>query len=107
MSRQDIINDPVRAYPQLEQFLGAYFHQDWGKERDGWEAVVDDFVADSPGSVVTSAAEEGRDLLTAGFSDAELADVLDGLGGSVVPTAFGLTPSAWLAAVLERLIQSR
>ena len=48
MSRQDILDDPVIAYPQLEQFLGAYFHQDWGLDRDGWEPVVDDFVAKSP-----------------------------------------------------------
>ncbi len=107
MSRQDILDDPVIAYPQLEQFLGAYFHQDWGQDRDGWEAVVDEFVAESPGSVVTATAEEVSDLLGAGFSDAELASVLDGLGGEVVPTAFGLTPSAWLAAVLERLLQNR
>ncbi len=105
MSRQDSLDDPVTAYPQLEQLFGAYFHQEWGQDGDGWEAVVDEFVAASPGSVVTGTAAELRDLLAAGFSDAELTNVLDGLGASVVPTAFGLTPSSWLDAVLERLIQ--
>ena len=72
-------------------------------DRRGWETVVDDFVAESPGSVVVDTADELRDLLAAGFSGAQLGAVLDGLGGSVVPSAFGMTATAWLAAVLQRL----
>ncbi len=106
MSRQDILDDPVIAYPQLEQFLGAYFHQDWALDRDGWEAVIDDFVAESPASVVQDTAEQLRDLLGAGFSEAELQAVLANLGASVTPQAFGVIPSGWLGAVLERLVQN-
>jgi hypothetical protein len=29
----------------LDQFLGAYFHQDWVFEADDWRGVVDQFSA--------------------------------------------------------------
>jgi hypothetical protein len=103
MSLHDILDDPAGTHPQLHQFLGAYFHQDWAVDRRDWEAVVDDFVADSPGSVVAATADELRHLLAAGFSDAELGAVLDGLGASLLPSAFGVSTSAWLATVLQRL----
>lgn len=103
MSRQEILDDPAAACPQLAQFLGAYFHQDWAPDHPEWEPVVDDFVAESPGSAVADTAEELRELLAAGFTDDELDAVLGGLGCSVVPSALGVTTSAWLTAVLQRL----
>ena len=103
MSRQDILDDPAVACPRLHQFLGAYFHQDWTLEGHDWETVVDDFIVESPRAVVTATAEELRDLVAAGFSDAELGAVLEGLGASVLPSALGMTPSLWLAALLQRL----
>jgi CdiI immunity protein len=103
MSRQDILDDPAAACPQLQQFLAAYFHQDWAADRPDWESVVDDFIAESPGSVVVDTTHELRDLLAAGLRDDELGSVLDGLGGSVLPSAFGLTTTAWLAEVLRRI----
>jgi hypothetical protein len=103
MSRQEILDEPAAAAPQAAQFLAGYFHQDWVLDRDGWEDVVDDFVAESPRSVVSECAADLRGLLGAGLSEEELARVLDRLGCSVEPSAYGLTPSAWLTAVLTRL----
>ncbi len=107
MSRQDIIDQPVSTCPQLHQFLGGYFHQDWALDRDRWEPVVDEFISESPHSVVVETADELRGMLAATLTDSELTAVLDRLGASVSPAGSGLTPSAWLEAVLQRLLSAR
>jgi hypothetical protein len=107
MSRQDILDDPVATCPQLHQFLAGYFHQDWALDRAGWEPVVDEFVTESPHSVVVETADELRDVLAARLTDAELPAVLDSLGASVAPAAFATAATAWLEAVLQRLVSAR
>ena len=102
MSRQEILDDPAAAFPQLRQLLGGYFHQDWVVDRQRWEEVVDDFIADSPRHAVLECASELRDLL-AGFDDGELGTVLERLGGSVDPSALELRTGEWLHRLLERL----
>jgi hypothetical protein len=103
MSRQEQLDDPASAFPQLGQFLGGYFHQDWVVDRHRWEEVVDDFVAESPRSLVLACAAELRDLLAAGFTDTELTNLLERLGGSVDPAAVELRTDEWLRAMLARL----
>lgn len=107
MSRQEILGDPIAAFPQLSQFLAAYFHQDWAVARVGWIPVVDEFITESPHSVVVATADELRDLLAAQLTDGELGEVLSELGASVRPAGLDLTPAAWLEAVLERLRSTR
>ncbi len=107
MSRQDILDDPASTCPQLHQFLGGYFHQDWALDGNGWEPVVDEFVTESPHSVAVQTGDELSDVLAAHLTDAELAAVLDRLGASVAPAAFGLTPTAWLEALLQRVRSPR
>jgi hypothetical protein len=36
-----------REFPELQDFFGAYFHQDWTVEHETAEQVVDAFLADS------------------------------------------------------------
>jgi hypothetical protein len=103
MSRQQILDDPASACPQLRQFLGGYFHQDWVVERDDWQEIVRDYVSESPRSAVMECAAELRDVLAAGLGEAELGIVLEQLGGSVDPSALGQTTEEWLRAVQERL----
>jgi hypothetical protein len=103
MSRQEILDDPSASFPQLRQFLGSYFHQDWPVERARWEEVVDDFMAESPRSVVADSAAELASLVGEPLTDVELEAVLDGLGCSVDPSAFNLGPGDWLRAVARRL----
>jgi hypothetical protein len=107
MSRQDILDDPASACPQLGQLLGGYFHQDWGLDRDGWELVVDEFVTESPHSVVVQTADELSGVLAAHLTDAELTSLLDRLGASVAPAGFGMTTTAWLEALRQRLLSAR
>jgi len=103
MSRQEILDDPAAACPQLRQFLGGYFHQDWVVDHGRWEEVVDEFIADSPRHAVLECASELRDLLAAKFDDGELATVLERLGCSLDPAALHLRTGEWLRKVLERL----
>jgi hypothetical protein len=103
MSRQHLLDEPETALPEIAQLLAGYFHQDWVLESQSWEDVIDAFVAESPPSAVVGCAADVRDLLAAGLSDAELAGVLRHLGAAIDPAAYGLTPSAWLGAVLSRL----
>ncbi len=103
MTGQEILDDPGAAYPQLRQFLGAYFHQDWAVDCQGWEEVVDDFLADSPRSAVIATAEEMRGLLATGVADADLDTVLNRLDSNVTPSALDMGAAEWLAAVLRRL----
>lgn len=103
MPRQDILDDPGSACPQLRQFLGGYFHEDWVAERQRWEEIVDDFVAESPRTTVMECTEELGELVDVDLTDGELAAVLEGLGCSVDPSAFGMQRNQWLAAVRRRL----
>lgn len=107
MSRQEIVDAPAAACPQLSQFLAAYFHQDWALDTDRWEAVVDEFATESPHSAVVATADELRDVLAAHLNDVELAALVSTLGGSVSAEAFGMTPTSWLDAVLMRLRSAR
>jgi CdiI immunity protein len=106
MSRQEILDDPSSAFPQLHQFVAGYLHEDWVVDHERWQDAADEFIAESPRSVVLDCAAELRDLLAAGFSDAELATVVDRLGGSVDPDALQLRSDEWLQAVLRHLIDA-
>lgn len=106
MSRQEMVDDPGASYPQLRQFLGGYFHQDWPLESGRWEDVADDFVAESTRSAVAQTADELRSLLAEGFSDEETEAVLEGLGCNVDPAAFQLGPGAWLEALRTRITRA-
>jgi hypothetical protein len=103
MSRQEILDDPGASYPQLRQFLGGYFHQDWPLDSARWEDVADEFVAESTRSSVAQTADELRGLLAEGLSDDELESVVEGLGGNVNTAAFQLGAGAWLAALQARI----
>ncbi len=103
MSRQQVLSDPAAACPELVQFLAAYFHQDWSADSSAWEPVVDAFVTESPPGVVVAAADELSSLLALRLRDGLLDTVLERLGASVRPAAFGLATGTWLEAVRQRL----
>jgi hypothetical protein len=107
MSRQEILDAPASTFPQLRQFLGGYFHQDWVVEHGTWEEVVDDFIAESTRHAVLESAAELRDLLAAGLGDSELATVLERLGCSVDPAALHLSAGDWLRELLEEVSRQR
>lgn len=61
---------------ELDQFFGAYFHQDWDLEADDWQGIVDNYVAEDPTpGPLLRLAEEIDDLRRSG-NEAELKEFL-------------------------------
>lgn len=98
------VGDPASEFPELYQFLGGWFHQDWPLDHTGWQPVVDEFVAESAEATVRECVDEIATLLGAGVDDAELTATMHRLGASVDPSAFDMTAASWLAAVRARLL---
>jgi hypothetical protein len=88
---------------ELDQFFGAYFHQDWDLEADDWEGVVDNYVKANPtADTLRKIAQEIDDMRTA-RSEPELAQFL--IRG--VDVCYDPRPEApfkeWLGQVAARL----
>jgi phenylalanyl-tRNA synthetase beta subunit len=90
-------------HPALENFLAAYFHQDWQAEHATPEAVVDYYRdSESPGQVAATRRELGH-LLGLGLDEQALGDMLRSAGCEFDPTRTGLGWRDWLSAVHARL----
>ena len=89
----------------LEQFFGAYFHQDWPLEVDDWQGVVDQYSA-SP----TRTSQQLRALAThidefrCSRPASELSTTMMDMGGFYDPRP-EMTYEEWLGQVAERLRQ--
>ena len=102
-SNDEILVDPVSAYPDLHQLLGGYFHQDWVLDDATWEEAVDDFVAESPRSAALACIGQLDELLARGFTDSELEQIVQRLDGAVDTSGLPMTAGQWLAAVRRRV----
>lgn len=93
----------MRAYPTLENFFAAYFHQDWAAEHDTADAVVAGYLgAESPDQIAHAQAE-AEALLAEDLDDAGLGERIRGLGCEYDPTRDGATWRGWLQRVAQRL----
>ena len=100
----DTIAHAAADYPALAQLFGGYYHQDWLQDHASQDAALHAFVRDTSAETVGAAAAEIDRLLGAGFSDAELAQVLtDGFDCNYMPETDGLTPGAWLTELRDGL----
>jgi len=61
-----------KQFPELHQFLGAYFHQDWMVEHETAEQVIDAFLADSDLEDLVAIRGEISALLNLGKDEMEL-----------------------------------
>jgi hypothetical protein len=91
-------------YPELGQFLGGYFHQDWSHEQrlvgGSFEDVVRSFLRMNPVDVVRQTTRELAEFLSLDLSEKELRDILIYEFGSHLRAAgLGLTYRQWLEAV--------
>ena len=48
---------------ELQQFLGAYFNQDWTAEYSSADEAIDSFLLDSPRDIIITARKEILDLI--------------------------------------------
>ena len=61
---------------ELEQFLGAYFHQDWDLEADDWQGIVDNYVNANPVAELLRVLAHEIDDVRASGSEPDLAQFL-------------------------------
>jgi hypothetical protein len=89
-----------RKFPELEQLLGCYFHQDWTDEFDEDALVLKAIIKSESKDRLAVAVSELDVLLNLGLSEAELSLVLvSQLGCYFDPGAKGLTCLQWLKQV--------
>lgn len=93
-------------YPALENFLAAYFHQDWAMEHDTPEAVVAHYRDAEPAAQVDATRAELAQLLGEDLDEAQLAARARALGCEFDPGRDGRTWRAWLGAVQAGLAAS-
>ena len=108
MDRVNGIPTAMTQYPRpydLDQFFGAYFHQDWVFEADDWRGVVDQFSA-SPNRRREQLDElaDSIDELVRSCSESELSSAIARMGGFYDPTP-AETYAVWLRQVAKRLRQ--
>lgn len=95
-------------YPELYQFFGGYFHQDWSDEQrlagGSFQDVIREFQTMNPVDVVRQATRELQAFIGLDLPEDELHDiVVDDLGANVRAAGLGLTYRQWLEAVLATL----
>jgi hypothetical protein len=88
-------------YPELHQFFGGYYHQDWRMDHSTTEAVLHSFIGDSAPHERAMISAQLREVLA--LSDAQLADAVFDLGAYYDPTPDGQTMREWLQAALNAL----
>jgi hypothetical protein len=100
----DTIASAAADYPALAQLFGGYFHQDWREDHASPDEALQAFARDTSSETVTAAANDIDRLLSAGFDDGALAQLLtDGLDCNYVAEADGITAPTWLASVRDSL----
>jgi len=89
----------AQDYPELRQFFGGYFHEEFAEHGETWEAVVDIYVRERSASRRVQALHELEILLTC--DDTTLERNVDELGLAYLPDP--LTVRDWLRAVGDRV----
>lgn len=90
-------------YPNLDEFFGTYFHQDWREDSATALGIVERYLAEWPPEEIREAAQELHRLLAQPLSETELADQMKGLGSFYNPQADGLRYGDWLRKVHQLL----
>ena len=91
------------SYPDLVQFFGCYFHQDFLSEFDNAEGALNEFLAEEPNEWIRSTLAE-LDLFFEHRPDEETAErLLSELGCVYFPPADGIAVLDWMHHLRNRL----
>ena len=93
----------MSAYPTLENFFAAYFHQDWAMEHDTADEVIVHYRQSESPEQVSRARGEAEALLGEGLDEATLGQRISALGSEYDPTREGATWRGWLQRVAGAL----
>lgn len=93
----------MNDYPALQNFLSAYFHQDWAMEHDTPQAVVDGYRSGEAPDQLKATREDLARLLVVEPDDAALGEEARRLGSEYDPTRDGSTWRGWLESVQAAL----
>ncbi|MEX0166743.1 hypothetical protein MRBLPD1_005299 [Pseudomonas brassicacearum] len=91
-------------YPELFQFFGCYFHQDWMCESSEPDGVIRSFVSESVPQSIEAVKKEIASLLSMNFSEEELRGFLmDDMPCNYCYWLDWESADAWLSHILEIL----
>jgi hypothetical protein len=90
-------------YPNLDDFFGTYFHQDWREDAATAIGIVERYLAEWPPEEVLAAAQELRRLLAETPTEADLIDKMRRLGCFYNPQSDGLSYGDWLRQIYQLL----
>ncbi len=93
----------MSAYPALENFFSAYFHQDWAVEHADADAVLAYYLDGEPEAEVAKVRAELEALRGRELDEAALGQALASLGSSYDPAADGHSRAGWLQRLAEGL----
>jgi hypothetical protein len=92
----------MNAYPALENFLAAYFHQDWQVEHDDADAVLTYFLGSEDEATIALVRAELARLSAEDLDEAALGERMRALGSEYDPTRDGGTWQGWLQVLVAR-----
>jgi hypothetical protein len=96
----------ISEFPELQQFLGGYFHQDFMLEFDSPDGAINAFKSDATPSQMQAVCKELQRALSLLTSKPGLGEtLLDQLWCQYYPMSDGLTPHEWLTHVYRRLAE--
>jgi hypothetical protein len=91
-------------YPELFQFFGCYFHQDWMCESSEPDGVIGAFVSESTPQTIEAVRKEILTLLMIDFGEEELREFLmDDMPCNYCYWLDWESAEAWLRHILEIL----
>ncbi|PRC43408.1 hypothetical protein C6A85_000000105505 [Mycobacterium sp. ITM-2017-0098] len=88
---------------ELDQFFGAYFHQDWDLEADDWQGIVDHFASANPTDEAQRQIAQEIDDVRTTRSEPDLAQFLIRKVGVCYDPRPESTFKEWLGQIAARL----
>ncbi len=95
-----------KRFPDLEQFFGCYFHEDWMDEYENEEMAIKGYVDDDGPEAAHNVAHELDKLLELELPEAELEGAMyRELHCYYAPEPDGISMSEWLRWVRSMLVK--
>ncbi|GGJ98558.1 contact-dependent growth inhibition system immunity protein [Luteimonas terricola] len=85
--------------PALENFLSAWFHQDWAMEHDTAAGVVDAYLGSETDAEIVAVRDDLARIAAEGLDEAALGARMQALGSEYDPTRDGGSWQGWLSAL--------